>query len=561
MRSIFAAAALLLLPVIAIGQDTTPTATASSDADVTTSRLPLTGLVSDLAKLKDYRSKRVASDDRPGNGDRLIIAPRETTTVATLEGPGEITHLWTTIATADPDHLRNIVIRIYWDGNDFPSVESPIGDFYGLGFNRYYVFNNPVQAIGTDKGMNCFWPMPFRKSARVEISNESDVRVDAYYFYVDWRQYKTMPENVGYFHAQYRQDFPTVSGKPYLILDTGGGKGHFAGVNLSIHTQVPGWWGEGDDIFTIDGEASPSLWGTGSEDYFCGAWCYGKTFYNDYFGMPLREKENHSADNYWNVYRLHLESPITFEKSLRAEIEHGTHGFDNTRPGRNNHYTSVAYYYVDSPQPLRDKLPPVEQRKTNFNAPASYPGSFEPQYMKSSPPPGVVIDQQGMDGFSGENRKWIQNDQCWVRDAKEGQPIDFTFETTAPLSGPSVLRLTKANDYGRIRVSLNGTIIVRNFNGYADSVHPVVVDIGNVRLPAGKNTLRVEVLGKDEQSKNTHFGIDYLRVGGSPLPNENATQPREGAKAEVREAAGTSDREATTSSERPNRPRRQRRDR
>ena len=159
--------------------------------------------------------------------------------------------------------------------------------------------------------------MPFAKRARITVTNESDKAVGAFYYYVDWRKFDGPQPEAGYFHAQYRQAFPCEDGKPYLILETSGSQGHFAGVSLTIHTQVAGWWGEGDDIFTIDGETTPSLWGTGSEDYFCGAWCYGDTFYRDNFGLPLRKKMNHDADNVWNVYRLHLESPIAFRQSLR----------------------------------------------------------------------------------------------------------------------------------------------------------------------------------------------------------------------------------------------------
>src|SRR5690606_29322589 len=135
-----------------------------------------------------------------------------------------------------------------------------------------------------------------------------------------------------------------------------------------------------------DGEARPSLWGTGSEDYFCGAWCYGKTFYNNYFGMPLRERDDQGADNYWNVYRLHLESPITFTKSIKVEIEHGDNGVSNTRKPRNNDYSSCAYFYVDNPRPLEGELPPAAERLPHFEPMSQPEGVFETQYMKKQFP-------------------------------------------------------------------------------------------------------------------------------------------------------------------------------
>src|SRR5687767_6649867 len=123
--------------------------TVIADSPAKVSRSPVDGLPGGLAALRDYRSMRVSSEDRPGNADARQIEPGKTLTVAELEGPGEIVHLWTTINAPDPNHLRNLIIRIYWDGNEFPSVEAPIGDFYGLGHAKYYNFDNPVQAIGT----------------------------------------------------------------------------------------------------------------------------------------------------------------------------------------------------------------------------------------------------------------------------------------------------------------------------------------------------------------------------------------------------------------------------
>ncbi|MGI8905119.1 MAG: glycoside hydrolase family 172 protein [Candidatus Sumerlaeaceae bacterium] len=509
------------------------------------SRNPLTGLPTSLAALRNYRSMRVASDDRKGNADMRRIEPGATFTAAELQGPGEITHLWTTIASANENHLRDTVIRIYWDGNDYPSVESPIGDFYGLGHAKYYIFNNPVQAIGSDKGMNAFWPMPFAKSARVTITNESATPIDAYYYYVDWRKFDELPQNVGYFHAQYHQAFPCPDKTPYLILDTDGGAGHFAGVSLSIHTQVGGWWGEGDDIFTIDGEATPSLWGTGSEDYFCGAWCYRETFYNHYFGLPLRTKLTHDSDNYWNVYRLHLESPITFKQSLKMEIEHGASGFDNTRAVRNNDYTSVAYWYQATPRPLKSTLPPAAERISKFAPPVGAPGIHEFNYMQYSSGGGIEAESQTLASFSVEGRKWFNDDHLWVRNQKANQSFELTFETTASESGKAVLRVTKAPDYGKVAMSLDGEPLTE-YDGYSKVVRPEIISLGKRSLAAGKHTITVVGQGKNSASKNTHWAVDYLRVGG--------TAPEvEAAAAAAKKSGEGSEERSGNATERPRR--------
>lgn len=494
-----------------------PTSTGSAALD---SRSPLAGLPGGLAALRSYRSMRVSSEDRAGNADFLRVGAGETTTIAQLEGPGEITHLWTTIATPDNNHLRTVVFRIYWDNNDFPSVEAPIGDFYGLGHGKYYYFNNPVQAIGTDRGMNAFWPMPFARSARVEITNESDTPINAFYYYVDWRKFDRMPENLAYFHAQYRQEHPATDGKNYLIAQTQGGPGHFVGVSMSIHTQVGGWWGEGDDIFTIDNETRPSLWGTGSEDYFCGAWCYGAEFFNDYFGMPLRQKKDQSEDNYWNVYRHHLESPITFTRSLKVEIEHGHDGVSNTRGGKNNNYSSVAYYYVASPQRLVGSLPPAAERIPGFTPPPVPEGVIEAHRMERPNPAQGLLEEQDLVGFSRPDRTWLNNSHLWRRNPPEGDETELTFEVKKPMKGPAVLLMTAAPDYGRFRIALDHSVLHADFNAYSTEVEPVRFPLGELELAPGRHTLTIKTLGKDARSSGRHWGIDYLRVGGEPLPLE-----------------------------------------
>jgi hypothetical protein len=485
----------------------------------------LAGPVSHLATLKNYQTARVSSADRPGNWDFRAIEPRGSLTLAELEGPGEITHIWTTIATADPNHLRNLVLRIYWDGNIHPSVESPIGDFFGLGHARYYNFNNAMQAIGADRGMNSFWPMPFARSARVVIINESDVRIDAFYYYVDWKKFKTFPKDAGYFHAQYRQDFPCPDKKPYLILDTAGGRGHFIGVNLSIHTQVGGWWGEGDDIFTIDGEIIPSLWGTGSEDYFCGAWGFGETYYNEYFGMPLRESGGHGADNYWNVYRYHVENPVAFEYSLKVELEHGSAGFDNTRSrGRNNDYSSVAYWYMERPVRLKGDLPPAGMRIPNFRKPPAPPGVLEVNYFKHEVPENVETMGQEMDVFTSGGSSWLNGDHLFCSPNVNGSTVKLSFETTEVMEGEMVLYLTKAPDYGIIRISLDGAALVPEYNAYAEKVMSAVIRAGHYKLEPGKHILTIETLAKDARSANYLWGMDYIRIGGEAQEMEEKAE-------------------------------------
>jgi len=326
---------------------------------------------------KDYVQKSSSSYDRTGgNADFRTIAPGETLTLVDTAGPGLLTHIWVTIASDDPNHLKALVLRVYWDGEPTPSVETPIGDFFGLGLGDYYRYQSLPLAVGSDKALNCFFPMPFQKHARITVTNDGSVAVGAFYFNIDYRMYeKPLTGDPLYFHAQYRQAAPAhgwtnqwrsngdaivndkknLNGEGNYVWMEATGHGHFVGVTMSVLENQDGWWGEGDDMFFVDGENPPSINGTGSEDYFLGAWDFGgKPFSYELFGAPVVGQE--VAGGRWSLYRFHLDSPIPFTKSLRASIEHGhaNHRSDN--------YFSVAYWYQTEPHAAFPLLPPLEQR-------------------------------------------------------------------------------------------------------------------------------------------------------------------------------------------------------
>jgi hypothetical protein len=207
--------------------------------------------------------------------------------------------------------------------------------------------------------------MPFQKHAKITVTNEGRRKVDAFYFNIDFRAYtKPLSQDTLYFHAQYRQGAPNkaihgnglnLTGEDNYVWMEATGRGHFAGVTMSVLENADGWWGEGDDMFFVDGEKLPSINGTGSEDYFLGAWDFsGKPFAYGLFGAPQVGPER--AGGRWSVYRFHLDSPIPFTKSLRATIEHG-HAND-----RADNYYSVAYWYQTEPHAAFPPLPPVAER-------------------------------------------------------------------------------------------------------------------------------------------------------------------------------------------------------
>ena len=319
-----------------------------------------------LAKPHDYVSHRSSSyDRRGGNNDFRQLAPGAELTLLDANGPGEVTHVWFTIASDEMFHLKKLVLRMYWDGEATPSVESPVGDFFGLGLGDYFLYQSLPLSVGQDKALNSFFPMPFQKHARITVMNEGRQKVDAYYFNIDYRAYlHPLPADTLYFHAQYRQATPNLAikgdgknlnGENNYVWMEAQGRGQFAGVTMSVLENADEWWGEGDDMFFVDGETLPSINGTGTEDYFLGAWDFGgKPFAYQLFGAPQVGPER--VGSRWSVYRFHLDSPITFTKSLRATIEHG-HAND-----RADNFYSVAYWYQTEPHAPFPALPPVEGR-------------------------------------------------------------------------------------------------------------------------------------------------------------------------------------------------------
>jgi len=322
--------------------------------------------IESLPRPHDYRLRRSSSYDRKGgNDDYRPLDPGQTLTLLDARGPGEVSHIWMTIASRETYHLKKIVLRMYWDGEDTPSVEAPVGDFFGLGLGEYFLYQSIPLSVGADNALNCFFPMPFQKHARITLTNEGQERAGAVYWNIDYREYPSpLPPDTLYFHAQYRQATPNIAipgnkynvdGKGNYVWMEAAGRGHFVGVTMSVIENADGWWGEGDDMFFVDGEQIPSINGTGTEDYFLGAWDFGGTSFSyGLYGAPVVGAERQGSR--WSVYRFHLDSPIPFTRSLRATIEHGTAN------DRGDNYYSVAYWYQTEPHAPFPPLPPVEER-------------------------------------------------------------------------------------------------------------------------------------------------------------------------------------------------------
>jgi len=338
-------------------------------------------VIPSYARAQTYQTLKQSSYDRTGgNRDSWQIPAGGTHEVFRADGPGVITHIWFTIAAKSDDHLKELVLRVYWDGNEKPSVETPIGDFFGLNLGQYFVYQSAFLNCSSVKALNCYFAMPFRKSARVTVTNEGSKPVDAFYSNIDYQSVKQLPEDALYFHAQYRQATPVkavsyaagqpeinVDGKNNYVFLEAKGAGQVMGVTLGVIQNTEKWFGEGDDMTFVDGAQTPTMTGTGTEDYFNGAWDFGgriggQPFAHLYNGAQFIELPEHTGGHYC-LYRWHADNPIAFQTQIKHTIEHG-HAND-----RGDNYYSVGYWYQREPYTDFPALPPVAERIPVMKAP------------------------------------------------------------------------------------------------------------------------------------------------------------------------------------------------
>lgn len=317
----------------------------------------------------EARRESSSNPDLASNGDSVSIDAGQTRTLLDVDGPGMVTHFWNTIAAFDPFAGRSVVLRVYYDGNEKPSVQAPLGDFFGVGHGANKSFSSAVasaSAYGLSRA--CYWHMPFRKHIKITLSNESPTySVPDFYYYLDWRKLESLPDDTMYFHAQYHQSMPAAPGH-YTILNTTG-EGHYVGTVYSVQQMETGWFGEGDDFIYIDGADTPQLRGTGTEDYFNDAWGF-REFCTPYHGVTLYE--GIFPGDRVSAYRWHVTDPIPFKKSIRVTIEHrgsvedeegGTGAKSLTRSTeRPDWVSSVAFWYQYPAVSIEEPMPPAEKR-------------------------------------------------------------------------------------------------------------------------------------------------------------------------------------------------------
>ena len=307
---------------------------------------------------KPAASARAADDLGLGWKVRPFIRlnARETAVLMDVSGPGIIQHIWIVEGLN-----RGLVIRFYWDNEGSPSIEAPAPDFFAVGHGKFAPVNSLPIVVNPANAMNCFWPMPFRKHARITLSNETseDVQLIAYQItYVETE----VPANAGTFHAQYRRA-STATVNPFVIVDGIKGQGRYVGTFLAWTQMEKGWFGEGEVKFYMDGDTQfPTICGTGTEDYFLGSYGFPKPYSTLYSGTVLPASENAEPPNFWSLYRWHIQDPINFESDLRITIQALGWGKDGKYKKMADDIASVAFWYQTEPHAPFPKLPNLQER-------------------------------------------------------------------------------------------------------------------------------------------------------------------------------------------------------
>jgi hypothetical protein len=467
-----------------------------------------------LSTSQAYSASRVSSYNRQGGPRDNFWIPTtgEEVTLAEIDGPGAITHIWTTHRGGGHD----LIVRMYWEGSRHPSVEAPIGDLFGVAMGVNAAMNSiPLQASSEGRSRNCWWYMPFNKSARVTVSApyseaNADRETVSLYFYIDYHVFDKAIKDIHYFHARFLEKDPTERGKPVLLADAQG-NGHFVGVVMGHRARTPGWFGEGDDIITVDGKVS--FLGTGTEDYFCDAWGF-RVFSDLYHGVPYLEERGIGAG--LSAYRFHILDPIPFRKSFRFEIEHWPWITPLPNSGR-GYYSSTGFWYqkqIHAPWPRLEKIianEPWDPNKGRWFIPGSLEAenlgilSYESKLGRNARPSVEMV----MPNLSGDHMLLFDS-------GGKGK-----FSLAVPVDRPGKYQVkvyyVRAPEYGIAQLRINGESVgapVDTFLKTDDLTRPIwppkAYEYGEIDLVEGINDFAFIVESKAEEAEGYKIGIDCL---------------------------------------------------
>ncbi len=438
----------------------------------------------------------------------VTVAPGQAATVMELEGPRAVTGIRGNMEFRDRDEemaaLRELVLRIRWDGEAEPSVWVPLGDFFGTapGVNSYKSF--PV-GITRDEGAYSYWYMPFAKECKAEIVNDGN-QARALRLEVTHAPLSRPADTLGRFHVKWHRDAllpaePQRRAIDWTMLKTTG-RGRFVGVMLHVWNPRGGWWGEGDEKFFVDGEKFPSTFGTGSEDYFGYAWCTAKIFHRAFHNQTLASgNRGHVSVNRW-----HIADSVPFQTSFEAAIEKY---YPNSKPTL---YAATAWWYQapggDDPYgPV-----PVDQRWGYAIAPKVYTvkGAIEGEKMRVLNCSAGRPRPQGMESF--KDGKWSGLSQLWWVNAKPDDTLTLAMPVRQAGKYDVQVVLTKARDYGIVQLSLDGENTGDRIDLYSpDVTNTPPISLGTHELDKGDHKLGVEITGANPKALKAYmFGLDYL---------------------------------------------------
>ncbi|MBI3792913.1 MAG: DUF2961 domain-containing protein, partial [Gemmatimonadetes bacterium] len=475
-----------------------------------------------LARLKDFQALRASSNnaDSASNDDSKRPLPGETVTLLEAAGPGVVSHMWITVAGNEYAWPRLLRLRVYYDGSTIPSVDAPVGDFFGVGHGMERELNSlAIRNSSSGRSRNSYWPMPFAKSVKVTITNEGRRRLYNLYYHVDWQKLKALPPNTAYFHARYRQALPTKAGAFYDILNVTG-RGHYVGTVFSVVQAMPGWFGEGDDLFFVDGARKPQIEGTGTEDYFNDAWSL-RVADGPYAGVTVAEGTD--VGSRMTAYRWHLADPVPFTKQLRFAIEHVGWTFNpdgserSASEERPDLFSTVAFWYQ---QGIARDQP-------------------EPPYGAARLPHGnarqIEVERDLTRVTATKGTLSVQKEVFWGKDllvlaaTGPGARVDIPFDVAADGRYELVAQVGEAPDYGIYQVLVDGQPVrpspgIETEPGANIGAGTVIdgfykeVFVGEDRLitwatlARGTHTVSFVCTGKNAQSTGFNLGLDALVV-------------------------------------------------
>ena len=491
--------------------------------------------LSDLPRLKTFTTHRSSSDNPfvGSNDDSKRIMPGETLVMADLTGPGVVSHIWLTVADNEYAWPRLVRLRVYYDGKKTPSIDVPLGDFFGVGHGYERQLDSlPIRDSSFGRARNSYWPMPFRKSCRITATDEGNRPVTMFYYHVDWQKHASLPPDVAYFHAYYRQERPAVAGKNYEFLSVHG-RGHYVGTVLNVIQAGVGWFGEGDDLFYVDGAKHPQITGTGTEDYFNDAWDLRVAF-GPWTGTPIAEGERVGAR--LGAYRWHVPDPVPFTKSLWAGIEHAgwTYNPDGSiRSGfeeRPDFFSSAAFWYQVGVNEDLAEPPFGEARLPLGNAQQ------------------IAVEDSLAEVTTIKGKASVQREVDWGRDllffAADGVGSRIDIPLDVPQTGryEIVARIAQAPDSGDYYALLDGkptnldnrqaaTSEIPSsgpevFHNYLPEIY-IAIDrpLGWLSLDKGRHTLSFVCAARDGRSAGYNLGINDVILERIPqTPSQSAPE-------------------------------------